>query len=1009
MRSRAARTRSAFSIGAASGVLTFRSAPNFEDATDDDASNTYVVVVRATSGTGARAKTADQTITVTVTDVDGEAPGVPAAPTVASASVSSLTAAWAAPANAGPPITDYDYRYQVKSTPGWTEVTNTTITALSATITELAEDTEYEVQVRATNDEGTSGWSDPGSASTDANAAPAFTSSATFSAAENQTAAGTVEASDSDAGDSVTGYEIQGGADQSAFSIGAASGVLTFRSAPNFEDATDDDASNTYVVVVRATSGTGARAKTADQTITVTVTDVDGEAPGVPAAPTVSSASVSSLTAAWAAPANAGPPITDYDYRYQVKSTPGWTEVTNTTITALSATITGLAEDTEYEVQVRATNDEGTSGWSDPGSASAATTPGVTVSKTALTVTEDDTAGDSYTVVLDSRPTADVTVTVAGHSGTAVTPDPTTLTFTSTTWGTAQTVTVTAGDDADTANESVSLTHSAASTDTDYGGITIAGVAVTVTDNDAADPAVCAVPSLSGRNVIWTGAMTVAADPTFAGVFGFESERFGSLDDQTFTVGANDYTTQQVSLMGNVLTFATTNSALTAGEQAVLRLHVCAADLDFSAAPVPTGHHAYLFSTTGLSWSSGDAITLRLSLPAGPPPPPPPQADLEQVLGVTVVPGNAQLVVTWTAVSTATGYTVQWMSSGQGYNIGDRQATVTPGSTTRYTIPGLTNGTEYTVRVIATRTGATDGPPSAEVKGTPFTTPGAPQHLSGVPGDEQVMLTWDAPSSDGGSAILRYEYAIDDSGTWIDAGLDLEETVPGLTNGQQYAFEVRAVNSAGPGAPARTAATPLGMPSVPESLTATGGDGEVVLEWTEPADDGGSPVTGYEYRYAAGQAVPEDVTWRDAGTELTATVTGLENETRYTFEVRARNRVGPGETSGTTAAASAAGGAVQLGGGGRRGARGWGAPEREARVSGPRLHRRDGQRVAWRDGNGRGARRRARPPPSGVRGWRSRGDSDGHGGLRRRASAGPGAERDARFRGTGGRRRKAAL
>ena len=125
--------------------------------------------------------------------------------------------------------------------------------------------------------------------------------------------------------------------------------------------------------------------------------------------------------------------------------------------------------------------------------------------------------------------------------------------------------------------------------------------------------------------------------------------------------------------------------------------------------------------------------------------------------------------------------------------------------------------------------------------------------------------------------------------------------MPGLTNGREYAFEVRAVNSAGPGAPARTAATPLGMPSVPESLTATGGDGEVVLEWTEPADDGGSPVTGYGYRYAAGQAVPEDVTWRDAGTELTATVSGLENETRYTFEVRARNRVGPGETSGTTA------------------------------------------------------------------------------------------------------------
>ena len=59
-------------------------------------------------------------------------------------------------------------------------------------------------------------------------------------------------------------------------------------------------------------------------------------------------------------------------------------------------------------------------------------------------------------------------------------------------------------------------------------------------------------------------------------------------------------------------------------------------------------------------------------------------------------------MVTWTAVSTATGYTVQWMSGSQGYTTGDRQAPVTPGSTTSHTIPSLTNGTAYTVRVIAT-------------------------------------------------------------------------------------------------------------------------------------------------------------------------------------------------------------------------------------------------------------------------------------------------------------------
>ena len=91
--------------------------------------------------------------------------------------------------------------------------------------------------------------------------------------------------------------------------------------------------------------------------------------------------------------------------------------------------------------------------------------PGVTVSKTALTVAEEDTTGDRYTVVLDTQPTADVTVTVAGHAGTDVTPDPTTLTFTPSNWDTPRTVTVTAADDADTTDDTVTLTHSATSTD----------------------------------------------------------------------------------------------------------------------------------------------------------------------------------------------------------------------------------------------------------------------------------------------------------------------------------------------------------------------------------------------------------------------------------------------------------------------------------------------------------------------------------------------------------------
>ena len=48
-----------------------------------------------------------------------------------------------------------------------------------------------------------------------------------------------------------------------------------------------------------------------------------------------------------------------------------------------------------------------------------------------------------------------------------------------------------------------------------------------------------------------------------------------------------------------------------------------------------------------------------------------------------------------------------------------RQATITSGLTTEHTIGGLTNGTEYTVRIISTRYPIADGPPSETATGTP--------------------------------------------------------------------------------------------------------------------------------------------------------------------------------------------------------------------------------------------------------------------------------------------------
>ena len=76
--------------------------------------------------------------------------------------------------------------------------------------------------------------------------------------------------------------------------------------------------------------------------------------------------------------------------------------------------------------------------------------------------------------------------------------------------------------------------------------------------------------------------------------------------------------------------------------------------------------------------------------------------------------------------------------------------------------------------------------------------PGAPRNLRAVGGNGEVVLTWDAPANDGGTAVTDYEYRINGRGPWISTGsTETTHTVTGLVNGTVYVFEVRAVNAAG--------------------------------------------------------------------------------------------------------------------------------------------------------------------------------------------------------------------
>ena len=93
----------------------------------------------------------------------------------------------------------------------------------------------------------------------------------------------------------------------------------------------------------------------------------------------------------------------------------------------------------------------------------------------------------SYNVRLDRRPAASVAVTIGGHAGTNVTPNPTSLTFTTLNWNQPRSVGVSAATDSNNTNESVTLTHTTTSMDSLFHNITGPSVIVNVDDQDAPD------------------------------------------------------------------------------------------------------------------------------------------------------------------------------------------------------------------------------------------------------------------------------------------------------------------------------------------------------------------------------------------------------------------------------------------------------------------------------------------------------------------------------------------
>ena len=132
---------------------------------------------------------------------------------------------------------------------------------------------------------------------------------------------------------------------------------------------------------------------------------------------------------------------------------------------------------------------------------------------------------------------------------------------------------------------------------------------------------------------------------------------------------------------------------------------------DFDA-NLAVGSNTFKVKITAENGTDTETYTLTLRRAIAPP---------DKVTGIRVLAGPEALIVLWEAVSDADGYKVQWKSGKEAFESGgDREAVIDSGATEIHTILNLVVGTEYTVRLIATRTGANDGQPSREEKGTPY-------------------------------------------------------------------------------------------------------------------------------------------------------------------------------------------------------------------------------------------------------------------------------------------------
>ena len=519
---------------------------------------------------------------------------------------------------------------------------------------------------------------------------------------------------------------------------------------------------------------------------TATVTAQAGTGGGGEGAPTLQTPSVHtpSVGISWSeVDFLYGVPVKDYQVQWSSNGADGWTQLDTDLPFNELFDITIQSGHTRY-YRVRAVNEAGVPGpWSQPVSALAEETgvPGVRVSVTELELAEG--ASGDYTVGLKVRPVSNLTINI-GVSGD-VTANPTRVTFTPNDWEDAETVTLTAGQDRDGENDTLNVTHRISTGDIEYARLTVPSVAVTVIDDDSDVSIAASNDSINeGEIVNFTltrqgniqNAATVNVNVTQRGNFlasgeagqrtiemspGVTIARFPvTTDNDSVLESAGSFT---VSVLSSTGYFVGSPSSVTVsvqdddgvpGQPGNLQAVEGDQRVALSWGPAPVGSSPVLdysyrvrrsdrstwdpnwtvlpggsgrrnHTVTGLTNGQEYVIQVRARNETGNGAAAEVRVSTKAIPGrpdVTVTARHQSLLVTWdvpdTGGSPTTEYRVQWKSGGQSFET-SRQATTT---TREYTIPNLTNGTEYRVRVqVKTDAGWSEW--SLDLPGTPAARP----------------------------------------------------------------------------------------------------------------------------------------------------------------------------------------------------------------------------------------------------------------------------------------------